>query len=132
MAPKCSREGEDPARPHCNEVLAVGVLKGSDLSVAGAVHRAALLDAEPLEPFDDFEIRIYTISGRLIRSIREDINLNPVNVPHGACRTGYNELIWDGTDTDGNQVANGVYFAMLRAKYQGKVKEKILKVARLR
>ena len=79
---------------------------------------------------DAFEIRIYTISGRLIRVITDDINT--INQPHGARASGYNELIWDGTDDEGNEVANGVYFALIRAKYQGKVKETILKVAKLK
>ena len=38
---------------------------------------------------------------------------------------------WDGTDENNNEVANGVYFAMIRAKFQDKVKEEILKVAKL-
>ncbi len=79
---------------------------------------------------DEFEIRIYTVSGRLIRVITEDINT--INQPHGARASGYNELIWDGTDEEGNEVANGVYFALIRAKYQGEVKETILKVAKLK
>jgi hypothetical protein len=82
------------------------------------------------EVIDDFEIRIYTISGRLIKVLKEDENT--VNTLYGAKQLGYNELIWDGTDEDGNEVSNGVYFALFRAKYQGKVKEKIIKVARLR
>lgn len=82
------------------------------------------------EVIDDLEVRIYTISGRLIRKLTEDENT--INVINGARQLGYNELIWDGKDEDGNDVANGVYFALFRAKYQGKVKEKIIKVARLR
>ncbi len=79
---------------------------------------------------DDLEIRIFTVSGRLIKRIRNDINT--INQPFGARSSGYNELIWDGTDDEGNEVANGVYFALIRAKYQGEVKEEILKVAKLR
>lgn len=79
---------------------------------------------------DEFEIRIYTISGRLIRRLTEDINT--INQPFGARSAGYNELIWDGTDDDGIEVANGVYFALVRAKYQDQVKEEILKVAKLK
>lgn len=84
------------------------------------------------DDLDEFEIRIYTLSGRLIRRIDSDIN-NGINDPDGgARRKGYNELIWDGRDQEGNEVANGVYFAQIRGTYQGETKEKILKVARLR
>ncbi len=79
---------------------------------------------------DEFEIRIYTVSGRLIRRIENDVNT--INQPFGARASGYNELMWDGKDEDGNEVANGVYFALLRAKYKGEVKETILKVAKLK
>ena len=79
---------------------------------------------------DELEIRIYTLSGRLIRRITEDSNT--ILQPFGARTPGYNELIWDGKDEDGVDVANGVYFAVIRAKYQGQIKETTLKVARLR
>ncbi len=47
----------------------------------------------------DVAIKIYTISGRLIRTI------------HGASgQVGYNETYWDGTDEFGDPIANGVYF----------------------
>ncbi|MEJ2633813.1 MAG: hypothetical protein P8184_00815, partial [Calditrichia bacterium] len=79
---------------------------------------------------DDLEIRIFTTSGRLIKRIKNDMNtITPGNDPR---RVGYNELIWDGTDEDGNQVANGVYFALVRAKYEGKERQEILKVAKLK
>jgi hypothetical protein len=81
---------------------------------------------------DEFEIRIYTVSGKLIKRITDDGNT--INDPRGfgARNVGYNELIWDGTDSGGFSVANGVYFALIRAKYQDQVQEQILKVAKLR
>ena len=82
------------------------------------------------EILDELEIRIFTTSGRLIKRIQNDINtMTPGNDPR---RIGYNELIWDGTDEDGYEVANGVYFALIRAKFEDKVKEEILKVAKLK
>ena len=84
------------------------------------------------DDLDEFEIRIYTISGRLIRRIDSDINNDPLDPDGGARRKGYNELIWDGTDKDGIEVANGVYFALLRGSYDGETLEKILKVVKLR
>jgi len=58
--------------------------------------------------------------------------VNTINQPNGARAPGYNELIWDGRDEEGNEVANGVYFALIRGKYQDQVKEKIIKVAKLK
>ncbi|MFZ0391177.1 MAG: C25 family cysteine peptidase [Calditrichia bacterium] len=82
------------------------------------------------EIVDDLEIRIFTVSGRLIKRIRNDVNtLNPGNDPR---RVGYNELTWDGTDDDGVEVANGVYFALFRIKYGDSEKQEILKVAKLK
>ncbi|MCB0276874.1 MAG: hypothetical protein KDI06_18800, partial [Calditrichaeota bacterium] len=84
------------------------------------------------DDLDEFEIRIYTVSGRLIRRIDSDIN-NPIGaIDGGARRKGYNELIWDGRDRRGNEVANGVYFAILRARYEDQVIEQTIKVAKLR
>lgn len=49
-------------------------------------------------------IRIFTISGRLIRILR--------GVPG---RAGYNQVRWDGRDADGHLLANGVYLYTVTA-----------------
>jgi flagellar hook assembly protein FlgD len=79
---------------------------------------------------DELEIRIFTVSGRLIKRISTDENTSvPGNDPR---LVGYNELMWDGTDEGGNEVANGVYFAMFKARFEDKEKQQILKVAKLK
>jgi hypothetical protein len=66
----------------------------------------------------------------LIKSIKSDQNTGvPGNDPR---LIGYNELIWDGRDESGNEVANGVYFALVKAKFEDKEKQQILKVAKLK
>jgi hypothetical protein len=53
------------------------------------------------------EVKIYTVAGRLIRSITADnlvSNKNVVQVP------------WDGRDQDGSRIANGVYLYKVIAK----------------
>jgi hypothetical protein len=67
-------------------------------------------------------IKIYTVSGRLIRTLF-DPNPTPIN---------YREMIWDGRDDSGNVVANGVYFARLRAVKDDQVIEETLKMAKIR
>jgi len=56
---------------------------------------------------DNLTIKIYTVAGRLIRSIE---------VPVSSLRFGFNRVRWDGRDNDGNEVANGVYFYSLVLK----------------
>jgi len=81
---------------------------------------------------DKFSIKIYTTSGRLIRKkmlpFDETIDPDQDNVT----RVDYHELVWDGTDDDGEQVANGVYFMVISGKFQGKTITETLKIARLR
>ena len=79
---------------------------------------------------DELEIRVFTVSGRLIRRIENDVNtLTPGNDPK---RIGYGELMWDGRDEDGNEVANGVYFVVIRGKYNDEIREETLRVAKLK
>ena len=56
---------------------------------------------------NDLTIKIYTVAGRLIRTIE---------VPVSSLRFGFNRIRWDGRDNDGNEVANGVYFYSLVLK----------------
>lgn len=52
----------------------------------------------------DFHLRIYTLSGRLIRTF------DGFDVNDGAgLRIGWNKLRWNGRDQDGDRVATGVY-----------------------
>jgi len=65
------------------------------------------------------QLGIYTVSGRLIRSFE----LQGV--------TGYMEVDWDGTDDDGNEVANGVYYLKFVAEQGEQRIERIEKMAKL-
>jgi len=53
---------------------------------------------------DKVTIRIYTVSGRLIKAIT------------ASTAVGYNEAGWNGTDDKDDPVANGVYFYMVTAE----------------
>jgi hypothetical protein len=63
---------------------------------------------------------IYTASGRLVRRL---------SVP--TPRLGYDELVWDGRDQEGREVANGVYFVRVVAGGNGSIDE-TFKLARLK
>jgi hypothetical protein len=52
-------------------------------------------------------IKIYTVSGRLIKKI-DDI----------FAENGFNHVFWDGSDEDGDPLANGVYLYKISAKSQ--------------
>lgn len=84
---------------------------------------------ESNEPIDNLSIKIYTTSGRLVRS--KMLDLDETVPDDDILEPNYHELVWDGTDDDGNPVANGVYFAVIKGKYRNKVVKRLLKMARL-
>jgi hypothetical protein len=71
---------------------------------------------------DPVEIRIYTVSGRLIRVLRSN----------SAEEINYGEIYWDGRDEDGMLIANGVYFYKLLARRDDQTIERTMKLAKLR
>jgi hypothetical protein len=58
----------------------------------------------------DFQLRIYTVSGRLVR----EFDGTDVNDGAGLRPTGWNFLRWNGRDEDGDRVATGVYLYRVR------------------
>ncbi len=69
----------------------------------------------------DVTVKIYTATGRLIQQL------------YGISKVGYNdEISWDGTDRDGDRVANGVYIYKIILKDGKNKKEKIEKLVVLR
>jgi len=71
---------------------------------------------------DEFTIKIYTVAGRLIRSIE---------IPSSDLQIGFNKIFWDGRDEDGDQLANGVYFYKFIIKNNGVTKSVIQKMAKV-
>ena len=83
--------------------------------------RKTMLTCELTAPADSLAIKIYTLSGRLIRELSTDAT------------AGFLMVEWDGTDADGMEVANGVYYAKIHIKRKGeKDITQILKMMRLR
>lgn len=67
---------------------------------------------------DDILIKIYTISGKVVREItRNEL---------GSIRIGNNvsDFVWDGTDQFGDKLANGVYFYRVEVRSKGKNMER--------
>lgn len=58
---------------------------------------------------DDAEIRIYNIKGQLVKQFK----INPDCI---GTKCKINEVVWDGTDEEGNKVPSGVYFYKLSAR----------------
>lgn len=87
------------------------------------------------EPADEFEIKIYTASGRLINTFRQP-GVAPPGFENNSNLTftqvGGRVVEWTGLDERGNSVANGVYYAKVRVVLRGRVLEEIIKIARLR
>ncbi len=79
------------------------------------------------EQLDDLQISIYTVSGRRIRK------MTPANTSDQILNSiGYHEVQWDAKDDDGHNIANGIYFYLLKGKLKGKVVEKKGKIAYFR
>jgi len=66
---------------------------------------------------DDFRIRIYTLSGRVVQEF--DLIENPSRLDGNQLRVGWNKLTWDGTDADGDLLAPGVYLYKVYLKADG-------------
>ncbi|NIA31409.1 MAG: hypothetical protein GWP06_16065 [Actinobacteria bacterium] len=79
-------------------------------------------------PCDELSIKIYTASGRLIRELDPRIAGEDPN-PFSA---DYHETLWDGTDKNGWEVANGVYFYQMKASSHKESKTVIGKLAKLK
>ena len=54
---------------------------------------------------DEIMIKIYTVTGRLVRTILD-----------ASARRHYNETFWDGRDENGVRLANGTYFYRIIAE----------------
>jgi len=70
---------------------------------------------------DTAKIRIYSVSGRLVKEIQ---------IPN--LIVGYNQVEWDGKDNDGDAMANGVYFYKMIMTGDTKIETKIEKIAILK
>jgi len=70
---------------------------------------------------DDVTIKIYTLTGRLVRTIE-----------HASAERKYNEEYWDCTDKNGRPLANGVYLYKVTVKVGHRKIERIGKLAILR
>jgi flagellar hook assembly protein FlgD len=57
---------------------------------------------------DEAIVKIYTVSGRLIRTLNQQHAVNFVVIR------------WDGRDEDGSEVANGAYYYKVRLKREGR------------
>ena len=66
-------------------------------------------------------IKIYTVSGKLVRTISD-----------ASARRGYNETYWDGRDEDGVRLANGAYFYKVTVEAENRQIERVERLAILR
>ena len=76
----------------------------------------------------DLKIKIFTVSGKLIRTIRADQIIEDPN----PTEVGYHEVRWEGLDEHGDEVANGVYYYQYVVRGNGKVTKIEGKLARIR
>lgn len=86
------------------------------------------------------QLKIYTVSGRLINSYDSRDQTNDsfidkeglgVSLEQGeSINTDYGEIYWDGTDRNGYPVSYGVYFVKVSFKFENKTVEKVFKSVR--
>jgi len=67
------------------------------------------------------DISIFTLSGRLVRKLRDNI-----------CINGFNKIYWDGKDKNGREVANGTYLYKLVIHKDNIKKEFVKKVSKIK
>ncbi len=66
------------------------------------------------------KIKIYTVAGRLVKEIET------------AAKVGFNQIYWDGRDSDGETMANGIYLYKLILEDAARTETSIQKLAILR
>jgi len=76
----------------------------------------------PVQP-DEGKLRIYSVSGRLLY----ERTLLP-----GEVKLGFNQIVWNGLDRDGDEIGNGVYFYKIAIRMGETGVEAIEKLAKLR
>ncbi|RKU18952.1 hypothetical protein C6501_02000 [Candidatus Poribacteria bacterium] len=84
--------------------------------------RDTTVTCELTKPAKSLTVKIYTLTGRLIRQLKTE------------APAGFVQLKWDGKDDDGNEVANGVYYGKIIVKSLDDEKDQthILKMMKLK
>jgi hypothetical protein len=72
---------------------------------------------------DEVRIRIFTIAGRKIRELV---------VPHHSLQVGFNRVMWDGRDEEGDEIANGYYLYQVQVRGDGVERSAIEKLVKLK
>jgi hypothetical protein len=72
---------------------------------------------------DEVHVRIFTIAGRKIREIV---------VPHHSLQVGFNRVMWDGRDEEGDEIANGYYLYQVQVRGDGVERSAIEKLVKLK
>ena len=72
---------------------------------------------------DEVRIRIFTIVGRKIRELV---------VLHYSLQVGFNRVMWDGRDEEGDEIANGYYLYQVQVRGDGVERSAIEKLVKVR
>ena len=91
------------------------------LNVPNPIRTNTVFTYNLAQPPDQVAVKIYTVSGRLIRTIED-----------ASARRGYNETDWNARDENGERLANGVYLYKIIVEKDGSNIEKIGRLAILR
>ena len=72
---------------------------------------------------EEVRIKLYTVAGRVIREIV---------LPAGAVQVGFNRVLWNGRDEEGDEIANGYYFYKISMQSGSKSVSTIQRLSKLR
>ncbi len=72
---------------------------------------------------DELKIKIYTLTGRMIKEF---------NMTSAELKYDFNKIYWDGRDTDGDLIANGVYLYKVILKKGSELSQTTQKLAVVR
>ncbi len=108
---------------NASDTARFGYQLGSDLSIKSFANHPNPFGTQTRFAFTitddaDVEMLIYTLSGRMIKSI----TLKNV--------IGYNEVLWDAKDDRGRKISNGTYYLKLTVKNRDRSIEQIHKISK--
>lgn len=68
-------------------------------------------------------VNVYTVSGRMVKVINSDGESNDIKAEYGQ-----NQIFWNGLDEEGNKLASGVYYYVIKVEDAGMSFKKLAKL----
>jgi len=99
----------DNCKNHATKILNLNVISGEKFTLTNVYNFPNPFKKKTYFTFNlshrsSVALSVYTVSGKMVykRAV--------------TCESGFNKLLWDGRDLDGDKIANGIYFFKISAK----------------